>query len=163
MNEGSVVFSEISSEEEISSEDYSHEEEEMEVNEDLMEEEEMDLHTYLEDTNVECEQLNERLERSNKTLYNQLKEFNKLRSLEVAKLKNKNEDLMNQVADLSTENNRLKIEWKQSQERIEDLENEELKQNEMIKDLTTVKLKNEQDFIKKVAEIKLQNIELICK
>ena len=52
---------------------------------------------------------------------------------------------------------------KQLQERIEELKNEELKQNEMIKDLNTVKLKNENDFIKEVVEIKLQNVELICK
>ena len=52
---------------------------------------------------------------------------------------------------------------KQLQERIEELKNEELKQNEMIKDLNTVKLKNENDFIKEVVEIKLQNVKLICK
>ena len=142
----------------------------MEVNEDLMEEEEIDLHTYnvekhihyLEDTIVEYENLNERLERSNKNLKDQLKEFNERRILEVTKLK-KNEGLINQVAELSTENNKLQIELKQSQERIEDLEKEELKHNETIKDLNTIKVKNEQDFIEEVTEIKLQNVELICK
>ena len=64
---------------------------------------------------------------------------------------------------MSIENNKLQIELKQSQERIEDLEKEELKHNEMIKDLNTIKVKNEQDFIEEVTEIKLQNVELICK
>ena len=86
----------------------------MEVKEDLMEEEEMDMHMYnvekhihyLEDTIVEYENLNERLERSNKNLKDQLKEFNERRFLEVAEFK-KNEGLINQETELSIENNKL--------------------------------------------------------